>query len=542
MALLTLVEDRPTPKAVYNRRVYLCATAASFASCMIGYDSAFIGTTMALPSFAREFAFADRSPQDLALLKQTIVSVYQAGALLGSLVAYALGHFIGRRRALLLFATVFLAGAGMMLGATRERGGTGLIVGGRVLAGFAVGGCSNITPIYISELAPPAVRGRLVGIYELGWQVGGLAGFWINYGVDATISPGRKQWRIPFAVQLIPGGLLLIGALFIPESPRWLFSIGRRRQATEILCWVRGLDRDDAYVVHEIGQIDAGLHRHQRGFWKPFLSLKKRRTQWRFLLGVLLFVFQNGSGINAINYYSPTVFRNVGIRGTSASFLTTGIFGVVKTVLTIVWLLVMVDHVGRRKLLMIGAVGGSLCMWCIGALIKISDAGPAPANAPLSSSGIAAVFFLYLWTAFYVPTWNGTPWVISSEMFDPDTRSLGQANAAANNWLWNFIVTRFTEQMFLAWRYGVFFLFASLMAVSFFFVFFCVPETKSIPLECADRLFETKPTWRANVVLLEELRQEDAEATGGAGARELHNMERLAEGDKWVTQGKQQSG
>jgi MFS family permease len=201
MTILSLKEDRPTPKAVYNWRVYVCAATASFASCMIGYDSAFIGTTLALPSFTNEFHFNDYKPADLSLLKANIVSVYQAGAFFGSLFAYATSHFLGRRKSLLLFSVIFIIGAGMMLGATGERG-LGLIIGGRVLAGVGVGGASNMTPIYISELAPPAVRGRLVGIYELGWQIGGLVGFWINYGVNTTLPANRTQWLIPFAVQL----------------------------------------------------------------------------------------------------------------------------------------------------------------------------------------------------------------------------------------------------------------------------------------------------------------------------------------------------
>lgn len=158
---------------------------------------------------------------------------------------------------------------------------------------------------------------------------------------------------------------------------------------------------------------------------------------------------------------------------------------------------------------MIGAAGGSFCMLFIGAYIKISNPAKNQTNSTMSSGGIAAMFFFYLWTAFYTPSWNGTPWVLNSEMFDQNTRSLGQANAAANNWFWNFIVARFTEQMFNAWGYGVYFFFASLMIISVVFVFFCVPETKSIPLEAMDRLFEVRPTWRANQILMDGLHQEE---------------------------------
>jgi MFS family permease len=200
-----------------------------------------------------------------------------------------------------------MVGAGMMLGANGDRG-LGLIIGGRVLAGLGVGGCSNMVPIYISELSPPAVRGRLVGIYELGWQVGGLVGFWINYGLSETMASSRKQWQIPFAIQLVPAGCLLLGAFWLRESPRWLFANDKREQAMKNLCWIRGdLPVDHPYILEEIEAIDAQVEYDRihvgAGFWKPFLALKQKKVAFRFLLGGGLFLWQNGSGINAINYY-----------------------------------------------------------------------------------------------------------------------------------------------------------------------------------------------------------------------------------------------
>ncbi|KAF2127322.1 general substrate transporter [Dothidotthia symphoricarpi CBS 119687] len=531
MGILTLVEDRPTPKAVYNWRVYTAAIVASWASCMIGYDSAFIGTTLSLPSFAAEFEFDKLSASQLAYEKSNIVSVYQVGAFFGSFGAYVSSHFLGRKKSLIIWSLVFILGAGMMLGANRERG-LGLLLGGRVLAGLGVGAASNMVPIYIAELSPPAVRGRLVGIYELGWQLGGLVGFWINYGLEQTMASTHQQWIIPFAVQLIPAGGLLFGALWLRESPRWLFSKGRHEEAVKNLCWIRKLDANDPYILEEVAAIDAQIE-HDRvhigpGFFSPFAALKQRKVLWRFFLGGMLFLWQNGSGINAINYYSPTVFKSIGITGTSTGFLTTGIFGVVKTIVTFIWLLWLIDRLGRTKLLMYGAIGGSLCMWFIGAYIKIADSGgkAADPDAKLSSGGIAAIFFFYLWTAFYTPSWNGTPWVINSEMFSPQTRSLGQASAAMNNWFWNFIISRFTPQMFLTMGYGVYFFFASLMILSVPFVYFLIPETKGVPLERMDELFEIKPAVKAHGIMMERLKEQEsmrevfAEKAGEADRRE----------------------
>lgn len=142
MGLLTLVEDRPTPKAVYNWRVYACAAVASFASMMIGYDSAFIGTTLALDSFEDEFGFKKMSTTHLAFVKSNIVSVYQAGAFFGSFAAYASAYFLGRKRSLWVFVSIFMIGAGVMLAA--KDGNLAPIYAGRVLAGFGVGGSSMI--------------------------------------------------------------------------------------------------------------------------------------------------------------------------------------------------------------------------------------------------------------------------------------------------------------------------------------------------------------------------------------------------------------
>lgn len=196
-----LEEDRPTPKEVYNFRTYLFASIASAGAATIGYDSAFIGGTIALDSFRKEFRFEEKSQSEVDLLRANIVSCYQAGAFFGALFAYLGGHFLGRRIGLLAFGILFIAGAGIMLAIDYERGFAALYAG-RVIAGVGVGAISNLIPIYIAELSPPAIRGRLVGMWEVGWQSGGLIGFWINvsrkhtspqtYGL-ANLSPVCRQ-------------------------------------------------------------------------------------------------------------------------------------------------------------------------------------------------------------------------------------------------------------------------------------------------------------------------------------------------------------
>ncbi|KAL2847029.1 general substrate transporter [Aspergillus pseudodeflectus] len=511
MGLLTLVEDRPTPKAVYNWRIYVLALIASCGSNMIGYTSAFIGTTITLASFESEFGLDEMSTDHVDLISENIVSLFIAGAFFGAIFTYALGHFWGRKWSLVIASAVFTLGAGLQCG-SKGSSGLGIMYAGRVLSGLGTGVASNIIPIYISELAPPAIRGRLVGLYELGWQVGGLVGFWINYGVEMHMAPTHQQWIIPFAVQIIPAGLLFVGALWIKESPRWLFLKGRRTKAMQNLTWIRQLDETDIYITEEVAAIDQALEEQIAtvgiGFWKPFKAVSARPAiMYRLFLGCMLFFWQNGSGINAINYYSPTIFTSIGVSDSDVGWMT-GIFGVIKAVMTFVWLLFLVDQLGRRNLLLGGAVTGSICMWVIGSYICVVRPEDNPTDK-LNGGGIAAIFFFYLWTAVYTPTWNGTPWVINSEFFDPNIRSLAQAATTASNWLFNFLVSRFTKQMFATMHYGVYFFFAALSFLAFFFAFFLIPETSGIPLEAVDRLFEIKPIWKAHSKLKAQLKEDE---------------------------------
>lgn len=156
-------------------------------------------------------------------------------------------------------------------------------------------------PIYISEIAPPAIRGRLVGSYELGWQIGGLVGFWINYAMIQTLPIGRNQWLIPFAVQLIPAGLLFLGSLVLKETPRWLFSKGRVEKGIKNLCWIRNLEPTDIYILEEVAMMEQQMDDMPQGFIKPIKeALSDPKIQWRLFIGHMLFLFQNFAGINAI--------------------------------------------------------------------------------------------------------------------------------------------------------------------------------------------------------------------------------------------------
>ncbi|GAO47268.1 hypothetical protein G7K_1478-t1 [Saitoella complicata NRRL Y-17804] len=531
MGILAKVEDRPTPKEVYNYRVYLSAALASFAAVMIGYDSAFIGGTIALTSFRTEFGLDKLSTTDVAFLSANIVSTYQAGCFFGAIGGYPVSTLMGRKLGIFLASAIFLVGAVIQCVAKGSIG-FGPIYAGRVIAGFGIGMASNIVPAYVTEIAPPAIRGRLVGFYEMGWQIGGLVGFWINYGVSTTMEISHIQWLIPFIVQIIPGAIMLIGSFWLRESPRWLLNRGRSEEAIRNLCWIRNLGEGERYVQEELAMMEAQKESQRQSigldFWAPFRCIwRNSHIRNRLLLGASLFAWQNGTGINAINYYSPTVFKSIGLTGTNTGLFSTGIFGVIKTTVTIIWILYLIDIVGRRRLLLIGSFGGAICMYAVGAYIAIANPSKNP-SATVPPGGIAAMFFFYMWTVFYTPTWNGGPWVINAEIFDQGLRGLTQAVCASSNWFFNFIIARFTPQMFNSMGFGVYMFFASLMILSIPYVYFLIPETKSVPLEDMDYLFgKGMRPWNAHEKVMRRVRERAEEREMNERQRTPDDMHKM---------------
>ncbi|KIY73967.1 general substrate transporter [Cylindrobasidium torrendii FP15055 ss-10] len=511
MVKLARVEDRPTPPEVYSWRVYANSLIATFAAVMIGYDSAFIGTSISLASFKKEFDLVDRPQANLDLIDANIVSMYQAGCFFGAIFGYPVGYYWGRKYGLFAAGLLFCVGAILQTVAS-DKTGLGIIYAGRVIAGVAIGAASNLAPIYVAEIAPPAIRGRLIGLYELCWQIGGVTGFWINYGVTRHIPESHKQWVIAFAVQLVPGGLLLFGSLFLKESPRFLVTRDRNMQALKNLSYLRHLPEDAPYVVEELREIQEAVE-HERslagaGFFGPMKTVfADRRLVYRLLLGSSLFAWQNATGINAINYYSPTIFKSIGLTGASTSLLTTGVYGIIKLLGAVVFLLYLVDQLGRKLLLIIGSVGGAISMFYIGAYIAISDP-TSNTSSTVDSGGRSAIAFFYIWTIFYSPSWNGTPWVVGAEIFPQHVRTFTQACMASSNWLYTFLIARFTPQMFSSMHYGVYIFFASLMVLSVPYVYFLLPETKTVPLERMDELFasDVKP-WRAHAIVTQRMQE-----------------------------------
>lgn len=509
------------PNEIYNYKVVLIAIIAASAATIIGYDAGFIGGTVSLKSFQKEFGLDKMSASAKSTVEANVVSVFQAGAYFGCLMFYPVGELLGRKIGLIVSGFLLTFGAAISLISDANRG-LGAIYAGRVLTGIGIGGCSSLAPIYVSEISPAAIRGKLVGCWEVSWQVGGIVGYWINYGVLQNVPAGRKQWTIPFAIQLVPSVIFWVLCFLLPESPRFLVAKGRIDQARKNLSSLRQLPENHPYFEHEMENISRSIQESLdatgRGFFAPIRALFcTRKMLYRLLLSTSLFMMQNGFGINAVTYYSPTIFKSLGVQGANAGLLSTGVFGLLKGAASVFWVFVLVDKFGRRVCLCYTAIPCSLCMWYLGAYIKLADPASKLALGQIgtTSGGTAAKAMIYIWTIFYGCTWNGTPWVICAEIFPQSVRTAAQAVNASSNWFWAFMIGHFTGKALAAIGYGYYFLFASCSFVFPIVVWFVYPETKGVPLEAIDYLFEVRP-WRAHGYALKkyEIEFNGASASG----------------------------
>jgi len=447
----------------------------------VGYDTSVIGGTLALDSFRRDFKTDQISSRARDTLQGNIVSTFQAGCFFGSLLTFPLAEKIGRKKAIMFASCVFLVGGTLM---TAASGHLAMIICGRAIAGLGIGSVSLVVPVYIAETSPPSIRGRLVGIFEIASQGGGMCGFWVNYAVDRTISDdSRTQWIVPLGLQLLPGVLLFIGIMFCPESPRWLAKQDNWEAAEKTLSDLRTLPVDHPYVRSEIADIRLQMEErstHRLGKKESFQKLFAKGTRNRIGIGLLLMACQNLTGVNIITYYSPRIFETLGITGTSTKLFATGFYGIAKTLGMIVFSFFLVEKVGRRKGLIYGAFIGSLPMWYIGGYVFKADPATASADGVMQQTGwgYLAMVCVYLYGFIYCATWQGITWVYCSEIFPLDIRMLCVAITTADQWLWSFVISRTTPYMITSLGYGTYMFFGSLMIVMGFWAFFFVPETK----------------------------------------------------------------
>ncbi|KAI1099545.1 general substrate transporter [Jackrogersella minutella] len=483
----------PAPSAVYNWKVYALAFCASMGSSMFGYDSSFVGGAITLPSFVSRFGLGTSSSGLSAALSANIISTFQAGCFFGAIIMAYLAEKYGRKFPLVGCGLVYNVGTIVQVAST---GSLSMIYVGRVLTGLAVGACTLVVPQYISECSPPAIRGRLIGVFEITFQFSQIVGFWVNFGVNQNLSgTSDAQWRLPFALQLAPGTFLIALMFFQPESPRWLIKTGKTDQAMESLCRIRCLPQDDDYIVWEVESVKEQLrHESELGATRPLGAKLKEifqgENRGRLFLGMSFMMLQNLSGINALNYYSPRIFKSIGFSGTSVGLLATGVFGIVKATATLIFMCFGIDNLGRRKSMLIGSVGALVAMFYLGAYSKVS--GSFEHTVQQDGGAYVAIVMIYIFAVFYAMSWNGIPWIFCAEVFPTGIRSLSLLFTTCMQWLGQFIIVYSTPYMMTSITYGTFLLFGCFLVIGTLVVFFLMPETKGLSLEEMNVLFNVK--------------------------------------------------
>ncbi|MHB1303365.1 MAG: sugar porter family MFS transporter [Acidiphilium sp.] len=396
-----------------------------------------------------------------ATMQGVVVAIALAAAAVGAACAGGLSDAFGRRPVLLVTAVIFVLGALLSAAAWSVVS----LLAGRVLVGAAIGVASMLTPLYLSEMAPPDKRGAIVTINQLYITIGIV----VSYGVGYTLSHGGNGWRWMLGLGAIPGIVLFAGMMVLPESPRWLAGKGRNEDAKRALTFLRG----GGDVTEELRSLRHDLAHEDRAT-APWHVLLEARVRKPLIIGVGLAIFQQVTGINTVIYFAPTIFQKAGLPSASASILATAGVGLVNVVMTVVAMRLL-DVVGRRRLLLVGLVGMLVTLVILSLAFMVGLQGGLAWATVLSVAAYVAFFAIGLGPVF---------WLLIAEIFPLAVRGRGMALATIANWLFNMIVSiTFLDLVHGLGRGPTFLIYAAMTLVTLVFTWRLVPETKGRSLE-----------------------------------------------------------
>ncbi len=435
--------------------VYLIASIAGIAGLLFGFDEGVIAGALHL--LRAEFGI---SPLAEGIMTATV----PFGAVGGALIAGWLAGPLGRRTLLLGAAALFVVGALL----SSLAGSLVTVCIARLLLGIAIGVAAMVAPLYISETAPARIRGMLVSIYQLAITLGILGAYLVGYAFS-------ESWRTMFATGMVPGLILLIGVAILSDTPRWLVLRGRREEARSVIAKNQGLAIEDGEVSAELAAIEAAAQEDRsQGGWRELLGPTVRPA---LIVGMGLFLLQQLSGINAVIYFAPTVFRLSGFDNTSTQMLATVGIGIVNVLMTVV-AMGLIDRIGRRRLMFIGFAGAA---FSLGLIAVAAGTGSSDLQA-------LALVGLVLYIASFAVSIGPLPWVMMSEIFPLHLRGPGMSIASITNWVFNFIVVlTFPVLVNAIGLAGVFGIYALVCVGGLLFTARLVPETSQISLEEIER-------------------------------------------------------
>ncbi|KAJ5771173.1 uncharacterized protein N7511_003224 [Penicillium nucicola] len=487
---------------ISNKKTTSIGLFASLGGLVYGYNQGMFAQVLTMKSF--QIATQNYAAQT-GIEQGMLTSILELGAWVGTLFNGYLADALGRRVTVLVAVVVFCVGV-IVQACTENKD---FVLGGRFVTGLGVGSLSMIVPLYNAELAPPEIRGSLVAVQQLAITFGIMISFWIGYGTNYIGGTGETQsdaaWLIPVCIQVLPALVLAAGMMmFMPQSPRHLMNTGRDAECLTTLARLRGTSEDDLLVRIEHLEIkslylfekevaaekypnyqDGSFSsRFKIGFY-DYCSLVTNKSLFkRTATACMIMVFQQWNGINAINYYAPYIFRDMGLGGNTISLLATGVVGIVEFLFTIPAVL-WVDQIGRKKILIAGAIGMASCHFIVAGIIGSYQNSFDEHKA----AGWVAIVFVWIFVINFAYSWGPVAWIVTSEVFPLSMRAKGVSLGGSSNWLNNFAVGTATSPFLEKSNFGAFIFFGCITTIAVVYVIFLVPETKGRTLEEMDELF-----------------------------------------------------
>jgi SP family galactose:H+ symporter-like MFS transporter len=443
--------------------IYFIGVTAALAGLLFGLD---IGVISGAQKFIqKEFQISDE-------MIQYVVSSLLWGAVLGTLISGFLSARFGRRKAILVSAAIFVAGALACATAPSEH----VLIAARLVLGVAVGVASFTAPLYLSEISPQTVRGSMISMYQLMITLGILIAFlsdtWLaSY---ATIDGERGgHWRVMLGMIALPAAIMFCGVFLLPESPRWLFLKGFQERAIEVF---RRMKLDESEIDREVQEIRESLRVRRNGF-----ALFKTNPNFRRAigLGIGLQIVQQLTGINVIMYYAPRIFALAGFESTVEQMWGTVVIGLTMFLATFI-AIAFVDKLGRKPIMYAGLVTMGLALIAVGLLFDNLQKHP--------ELGYSAIFALLIFIIGFAMSAGPIIWVLCSEIYPLAGRDLGVTCSTATNWIANAIVGQtFLSLVVVLGGGGTFLLYGALNALFIVYFIYFVPETKGVSLEKIER-------------------------------------------------------
>ncbi|KAI6707992.1 hypothetical protein PZA11_004284 [Diplocarpon coronariae] len=481
---------------------------------LFGYDTGTISGILAMRAFRDQFSTGYIDPHDDSknvspAQSSLIVAILSAGTFFGALLAAPMGDRLGRRISLIIAVAIFSLGVLLQTVAMTIT----LLVLGRFFAGLGVGVVSVLVPLYQSEMAPKWVRGTLVCAYQLAITTGLFLAAVVNILTEGVDHP--NAFRIPLALQFIWAGSLLLGLILLPETPRYLTKRGLHGAAASSLSRLRRLDITHPALIEELAEIEAN-HEYELSLgpstYKDVFGGSPHLGR-RLLTGCGLQILQQLSGCNFIFYYGTTFFSRIGINSPYVVALVVNVVNVVSTIPA----MFLVESLGRRRLLMIGAGGMAICQ------LLVASVGSAMPKS--HAANMVLIVFVCIYLFFFAASWGPVAWVVTSEIYPLKVRAKSMSISTASNWLLNFSIAYSTPYLVNAGRgYAnlqarVFFIWGTFCTIAVVFVWCMVYETSRISLEQIDEMYERidhawnsksfQPSWS-----FQEMRDEGVSASG----------------------------